>query len=566
MKPSCQKSVVVVLVLFFSNMALPTIHNVPTDYTTIQAAVNASADGDTVLLAHGTYYEQVNVNFRRLTLAGGFLFSHDTLDRDSTIITIPDSIRHGISDQRSVIHVHHSDDFRLIGVTLRDGLGTGFQSLPTTEYAVQGGCLFADSSRLTLVGCRIIKGFAEGAGGLALQFGKIFLSETAFDSNQAVGGEGWSSGALFADTDSLIFLRNRFFHNSADAAGAFQAQARMFGIIDSCQIIENNCNNYAGGLLCFGITEICGNQIIGNRAIDNAGFIISNVSGWGGDGIFSNNVIRNNVKFGNYVDHGFSAGGIFQIDYSYHWEISNNVFDGNVNEGSGEGVLMLQGGIFDVHSNTFNGNIGGTFSTCIRILSRARATIDSNIFAYNVCTTNPNNSAIQFRQWPLSIRYNDFYGNAPCAINNCAATDSLHADHNWWGDASGPTSANNPGGHGDSVDFRIPYTPWLTSPVFPMAIKEPIISGIPTHFKLFQIAPNPFNSMTTIKYELQKQNQVEITLTDLTGRKVETLFRGNLNPGIHTTTFRGARYSSGTYFVHLRIGTQSQVKKVVLLK
>ncbi|MGV8128075.1 MAG: right-handed parallel beta-helix repeat-containing protein [Methanothrix sp.] len=43
--------------------------NVPEDYTTIQAAVNAAAAGDTIRVSSGTYYENVNVN-KALTLQG----------------------------------------------------------------------------------------------------------------------------------------------------------------------------------------------------------------------------------------------------------------------------------------------------------------------------------------------------------------------------------------------------------------------------------------------------------------------------------------------------------------
>ena len=34
--------------------------NVPSDQPTIQSAINASVDGDTVLVADGTYYENIN--------------------------------------------------------------------------------------------------------------------------------------------------------------------------------------------------------------------------------------------------------------------------------------------------------------------------------------------------------------------------------------------------------------------------------------------------------------------------------------------------------------------------
>ncbi len=565
MKSQCLILMIVMLVFSLTHYSFSTIRHVPTDYTTIQSAVNSTLDGDTVLLQTGTYFERIHVDFRKITVAGNYLFSHDTLDRDQTIITIPNSIRNDPGDTKSIIGVHHSDDFRLIGLTIRDGLGTRFLSF-LNPIPAEEGCFYADSTRLTITGCRIVGGLTEGTGGMTLHKGSIFLTESAFDSNMAIGVDWNSNETLFADADSLILLHNRFFHNSSHGSSTILAMAQIYGKIDSCDIIENNCEFSTCGMECFGVTEICGNKIIGNRSPGTAGFAIINNNQSGGGGIFANNVIKDNVKYGNIFYLGGCSGGIIQAGNGQNWLIANNLFEGNISEGTGNGALLLQSGNYEITRNTFRGNTGSRFSTCLQLSYDVSATIDSNIFAYNVSTLTLENSTILFHRRPISIKYNDFYCNYPCTINNCDYTDSLLADHNWWGDASGPHAGNNLDGIGDSVDYRIPYMPWLTSSVFPMVIKEPSVTSVPTQFKLFQIAPNPFNSTTTIRFELPTQNQVEIGLTDITGRKVETLFSGKMSAGAHSTEFRGNKYASGTYFVHLRIGDQSQIKKVVLLK
>lgn len=45
-----------------------TIHNVPADYPTINAAVNAALPGDTVLVSSGTYNENLNLNYKAISL------------------------------------------------------------------------------------------------------------------------------------------------------------------------------------------------------------------------------------------------------------------------------------------------------------------------------------------------------------------------------------------------------------------------------------------------------------------------------------------------------------------
>lgn len=78
-----------------------------------------------------------------------------------------------------------------------------------------------------------------------------------------------------------------------------------------------------------------------------------------------------------------------------------------------------------------------------------------------------------------------------------------YAEHNYWGDASGPYNAwSNPKGLGDTVDTLIFYEPWEEDTLFLTVQDDP---DVPVTFALGYPYPNPFNSSVTIEYALTRQ-------------------------------------------------------------
>lgn len=90
--------------------------------------------------------------------------------------------------------------------------------------------------------------------------------------------------------------------------------------------------------------------------------------------------------------------------------------------------------------------------------------------------------------------------------------------------------------------------------------------AIPLQFGLDQNYPNPFNPATIISYEIRSAGQVTLRVYDVLGREVATLVDGYQGAGTHTSTFDGARLSSGVYFYRLQSGSFVNTKKMVLEK
>ena len=97
-------------------------------------------------------------------------------------------------------------------------------------------------------------------------------------------------------------------------------------------------------------------------------------------------------------------------------------------------------------------------------------------------------------------------------------------------------------------------------------LSVPSHSDPPKTFQLFQNYPNPFNPTTTIKYSLGNAANVQLTIYNLRGQKVETLVNKTQAPGIYTVEFNAKLLSSGIYWYSLKAGDVTITKKLLLLK
>jgi parallel beta-helix repeat protein len=93
--------------------------NVPHDFSTIQAAVDAVIPGGHIHVEPGTYQEQIEIS-KNVVIEGA--------RQDKTIILSPDlltkSFTSGINTNKPIIYVHDADDVTIKGLTV-DGAGNG---------------------------------------------------------------------------------------------------------------------------------------------------------------------------------------------------------------------------------------------------------------------------------------------------------------------------------------------------------------------------------------------------------------------------------------------------------
>lgn len=91
-------------------------------------------------------------------------------------------------------------------------------------------------------------------------------------------------------------------------------------------------------------------------------------------------------------------------------------------------------------------------------------------------------------------------------------------------------------------------------------------SMLPEQLQIVSAYPNPFNPLTTIRFELRRSAQVQLRVYDIQGREIAYLLDEQLNPGIHEVPWNGSRYSTGLYLIELVGGGRREVTKALLLK
>lgn len=94
---------------------------------------------------------------------------------------------------------------------------------------------------------------------------------------------------------------------------------------------------------------------------------------------------------------------------------------------------------------------------------------------------------------------------------------------------------------------------------------------VPEKLYLSDAYPNPFNSQTTIKYELSEKSFVSLKIYNLLGQEIATLVEQEQNPGFYEVKWNGKNQnnnyiSSGIYIYRLTSAGKALSKKVILIK
>jgi len=594
------KTRTLIFVLLVTTSLYSTIINVPGDQPTIQDGIVAAAVTDTVLVADGTYFENINFIGKAITVASNFLINADTLHIENTIINGSQTTN---PDLGSCVRFTSNEDTTsvIIGFTLTEGTGCFVQSLSANT----GGGIFCDGSSPKIVSNIVMNNSPDYAGGIGITNASspIVLNNVisyntvtyyiagisiVFNSNPYLEGNIISNntandgcGGILISDSSPTLVGNVIRENSA--AGMSGGVAIQY---DSSPVLLNNiiCDNTAG-TINGGISVIYGSGT-SLTTIENCN-IYGNTAGTKGGGLDVYDAAVDVRDCTINDNHAGSYGGGVYIEVSSNINLSYTSIYGNSASIDGGGIEIWTS--TPVITNcTIYGNEAPGCGSQIDCWSGESAVVNSFVGG------NTTNGSVYFNTSTPTFNYCDFYNsdgpdfsgsippdlgdiievNAngdPCDIFMNIFLDPLFVDpaNNDFHltefspciDAGDPESPPDP--DGSIVDIgRFYFEP-------PPGTEDNTI--VQTENYLKQNYPNPFNPTTTINYQLPENGKVELTIYNLKGQKVKILVNETLESGNHTVIWNGTddnnkQVSSGIYFYKMKTDNHEETKKMILMK
>ena len=278
---------------------------VPSEYATIQAAIDSAADGDMILVADGTYTGAGN---KELTWDGTekHIIVKSENGPENCIIDLEDSGRaftfvSGLGDNSIWITAADVID----GFTIRNG--------NTNDYAGAIYCYYGYDNDVspTIRNCVFENNTSNYGGAICIDGGSSLITNCVFDSNSANYGGAIYLGSAGGDTEPLI-QQCTFTGNSADLAWNGQGGAIYLTNVstnEDCRINNNTFDGNSapnGGAIYFSTSspEVSGNLFVNNTGSTNGSALyIGNYEG----PTISNCTIANNTGPEAVYCYGFNG-------------------------------------------------------------------------------------------------------------------------------------------------------------------------------------------------------------------------------------------------------------------
>ncbi|MBU36226.1 MAG: hypothetical protein CMG29_03355 [Candidatus Marinimicrobia bacterium] len=590
---------------------------VPSEYPTIQAAIDSASDGDMVLVADGIYTGTGN---KELTWNGNE--KHITVmsanGPDSCIIDLEGSGRaftfiSGLGDD--AIWITPEDVIE--GFTISNGSSSSYGGAIYCYYGYQN-----DVSP-TISNCVFKNNTAVYGGAITIDGGSSTITNCVFDSNSADYGGAVYIGSAGGDSGPL-FQNCTFLDNSADLHWNGQGGAFYLSNISTsanCRIWNNNFNGNSapnGGAIYFSTSspDVTENLFTNNSASTNAstlyiynyyGPTISNCTianntgpeavycyGFNGtvEPVFVNTIVRDDSSAFAFDDTSQANPTISYCNLEGGFPITGTVGGGNIdadplfcNPDSGDYTLAENSPCVGTGEDGANmGTYGVGCGPYNFTPTEFSLTEPSNNTAIMIDASNVDNGSITF-SWDESSDANDdlllyLMRAASAEIGNHGLDTNATSFSVAYADIIEDMIENNVTVATlewtvhvtDGIDtLEANNAPFTVTIDGGYAMSVYLESLLPDKFAFHQNFPNPFNPVTTLRYDLPENSFVNVTIYDMLGRGIRTLVNTTQDAGFKSVIWNatndfGKPVSAGVYLYQIQAGDFIQTKKMVLLK
>lgn len=265
------------------------VTHVPADYPTIQGAINAALNGDTIQVAAGTYVENLNFLGKAIRV---------TSDEGAEVTVIDGNQAGSVASFVS----GEGPQSVLSGFTLQHGKAAASPGL-------RGGGIRIENSSPTITGNIITNNVAgDGGGGISSSFGSPLIQGNLITNNGQI--PGWSGGVggggvSIGGASAVQLLNNVISGNSwsSSSGGGVTLFAAGTPLLKNNFITNNTAFSQGGGVWIVNRSDasIVQNIIVGNSAGSGGGVYWLVPSGGRGPYLINNTISGNNSGQGSAV-------------------------------------------------------------------------------------------------------------------------------------------------------------------------------------------------------------------------------------------------------------------------
>lgn len=282
---------------------------VPQDYSTIQAAIDAAPADARIVVARGTYYENLVID-KSISVVSRSGAGATTLDGGRVGPVI---LAHGTGAERVEIS----------GFTIVNGLNVQATHVPTPGA---GGGIHAESLAHATISDNVVRDNVGclGAGISTLDVSVHIENNQIFDNQQDASCNDADGGGIMVrgggSVPSLIASNQIAGHRIGGAGGGMKIQGANAVIRDN--VIRDNVAR-AGGAIAFDVSSgiVSNNMLVGNSADVGGGMLLTPTDN--GNRL----VVAGNMLIGNRASLGGSAIDVVVTDDSLR--LRGNAIDGD---------------------------------------------------------------------------------------------------------------------------------------------------------------------------------------------------------------------------------------------